>query len=82
MNDPGLEVYDYAQDIRMFFIATDAWLLENDNLEEGDIVIMDIKDISLKFITKFNVSLARKLSKYEEVIILIKMLSDRLYIGL
>ena len=67
LNDPGLEQYDYVQDARLFFMSCDAWLLENDFLAEEDIVIMDAKDITLKFITKFNISVARKLSKYQEV---------------
>lgn len=68
LNDPGLENYDYAQDARLFFLTTDAWLLaDDDRLEDGDIVIMDVKDISLKFLTKFNISIAKKISKYQEV---------------
>lgn len=67
LNDPGLEQYDYIQDARMFFMTCDAWILSNDELAEEDIVVMDAKDISLKFISKFNMSVARKLSKYQEV---------------
>ncbi|PZC80487.1 hypothetical protein B5X24_HaOG214644 [Helicoverpa armigera] len=66
LNDPGLEQYDYLQDARMFFMTCDAWMLANDVLADADIVVMDAKDITLKFITKFNVSVARKLSKYQE----------------
>lgn len=66
LNDPGLEQYDYIQDARMFFMTCDAWILSNDELAEEDIVVMDAKDISLKFISKFNMSVARKLSKYQE----------------
>ncbi|KAF9808562.1 hypothetical protein SFRURICE_002022, partial [Spodoptera frugiperda] len=67
LNDPGLEQYDYIQDARMFFMTCDAWILSNDELAEEDIVVMDAKDISLKFISKFNMSVARKLSKYQEI---------------
>lgn len=67
LNDPGLEHYDYVQDARLFFMSCDAWMLANDFLAEEDIVVMDVKDITLKFITKFNISVARKLSKYQEV---------------
>ncbi|KAL4717265.1 hypothetical protein ACJJTC_017152 [Scirpophaga incertulas] len=73
LNDPGLEQFDYIQDVRMFFMTTDAWLLTDDMLEDADIAIMDVKDISLKFITKFNVSVARKLSKYQEDAIPIRL---------
>lgn len=66
LNDPGLEQYDYIQDARMFFMMFDAWMLNNVDYAEEDIVMMDVKDITLKFITKFNVSVAKKLSKYQE----------------
>lgn len=66
LNDPGLDNYDYLTDAKVFVLASDVWLLHNDFLEEGDVIIMDIKDISLKFLTKFNVSIAKKITKYQE----------------
>ncbi|XP_068622675.1 alpha-tocopherol transfer protein-like [Battus philenor] len=73
INDPGLEVYDYLLDVKLFYTSTDAWLLNNDYLEESDVVILDVKDISLKFLTKYNVSVARKLAKYQEEAIPIRL---------
>lgn len=69
LNDPGMEAYDYVGDAKIFFLSTDAWLLENENLEEEDIIILDVKDVSLRFLTKFNVSIAKKISRYQEVVI-------------
>ncbi|XP_013183792.2 alpha-tocopherol transfer protein-like [Amyelois transitella] len=67
LNDPGLDNYDYAQDAKVFLLSTDAWLLADEGqLEDSDIVVMDVKDISLKFLTKFNMSIAKKLSKYQQ----------------
>ncbi|XP_075979374.1 alpha-tocopherol transfer protein-like [Anticarsia gemmatalis] len=66
LNDPGLENYDYLQDARLFFMITDAWWTNNCELADSDYVILDVKDITLKFITKFNVSIAKKLAKYQE----------------
>ncbi|GBP34439.1 Alpha-tocopherol transfer protein-like [Eumeta japonica] len=66
LNDPGLEKYDYLMDAKVFLLGADAWMLGDEHLEDGDIALMDVKDISLKFITKFNVSVARKLSKFQE----------------
>ncbi|KAG6441575.1 alpha-tocopherol transfer protein-like [Manduca sexta] len=66
LNDPGLDRYDYVQDAKLFMLASDSWLISNDFLEEGDLVIMDVKDVSLKFLTKFNLSVAKKLSKYQQ----------------
>lgn len=73
LNDPGLDNYDYLQDARLFFLTTDAWLLNDDHFEEEDIAVLDVKDISLKFLTKFNVSIARKLAKYQEDAIPIRL---------
>ncbi|XP_028158175.1 alpha-tocopherol transfer protein-like isoform X2 [Ostrinia furnacalis] len=73
LNDPGLENFDYLQDARLFFLTTDAWLLNEEALEEEDIVIMDVKDISLKILTKFNLSIARTLSKYQQDAIPIRL---------
>lgn len=67
LNDPGLEQYDHLQDARMFIMLFDAWILNNTEFAEEDIVVLDTKDINLKFITKFNVSVARKIAKYQEV---------------
>ncbi|KAM3965496.1 alpha-tocopherol transfer protein-like [Aphomia sociella] len=66
LNDPGLERYDYIQDVKMFFLTTDAWLLDEEHLEESDIVILDVKDLTLRYLTKYNMSVARKLAKYQE----------------
>ncbi|XP_026741183.1 alpha-tocopherol transfer protein-like [Trichoplusia ni] len=66
LNDPGLEQYDHLQDARMFIMLFDAWILNNTEFAEEDIVVLDTKDINLKFITKFNVSVARKIAKYQE----------------
>ncbi|KOB64642.1 hypothetical protein OBRU01_23914 [Operophtera brumata] len=81
LNDPGMEAYDYLEDARLFFLSTDAWLLQNDNLQAEDIVILDVKDISLRFLTKFNVSIAKKLSKYQEAIHIVNSppIIDKLY---
>uniref|UniRef100_A0A1E1WLG4 CRAL-TRIO domain-containing protein n=1 Tax=Pectinophora gossypiella TaxID=13191 RepID=A0A1E1WLG4_PECGO len=66
LNDPGLDHYDYVQDAKMFFLSTDAWLLDDVTFAEADVVMMDVKDLSLKFLAKFNVSVAKRLSKYQE----------------
>ncbi|XP_072938076.1 alpha-tocopherol transfer protein-like [Epargyreus clarus] len=66
VNDPGLENYDYSKDAKLFYMVSDLWFMTNDQLCDADIVIMDVKDISLKFLTKFNVFIARKLSKYQQ----------------
>ncbi|KAL0870642.1 hypothetical protein ABMA27_005600 [Loxostege sticticalis] len=73
LNDPGLENFDYLQDARLFFLTTDAWLLNEEVLEEEDIVIMDVKDVTLKILAKFNLSIARTLSKYQQDAIPIRL---------
>lgn len=66
LNDPGLEVYDYVTDAKVFFLSGDVWLLTDDHLEDSDVVLMDVKDINLKFLKKFNMSIAKKMGKYQE----------------
>ncbi|CAK1580980.1 unnamed protein product [Parnassius mnemosyne] len=73
INDPGLNIYEYMLDVKLFFLSTDAWLLSNDELEESDIVIMDVKDISLKFLTKYSMSVAKKVAKYQEEVVPIRL---------
>ncbi|KAJ0175102.1 hypothetical protein K1T71_009243 [Dendrolimus kikuchii] len=34
LNDPGLEVYDYILDAKVFILGADTWLLQNDFLED------------------------------------------------
>ncbi|XP_026493159.2 alpha-tocopherol transfer protein-like [Vanessa tameamea] len=66
LNDPGLENYDYISDVKFFFLSTDSNFLVSDNLPEEDIVMMDVKDITLRLLTKINLSVARRLAKYQE----------------
>nr|XP_026493159.1 alpha-tocopherol transfer protein-like [Vanessa tameamea] len=66
LNDPGLENYDYISDVKFFFLSTDSNFLVSDNLPEEDIVMMDVKDITLRLLTKINISVARRLAKYQE----------------
>ncbi|OWR47462.1 hypothetical protein KGM_215282 [Danaus plexippus plexippus] len=73
INDPGLDTYDYTLDAKLFFLTTDAFFMSDKHLYESDIVLMDVKDISLKFITKLNISVARKLAKYQEDAIPIRL---------
>ncbi|CAH2267238.1 alpha-tocopherol transfer protein-like [Pararge aegeria] len=73
INDPGLESYDYTLDAKLFFLTTDARFLDSDVYHEADIVLMDVRDITLRFLTKMNVSVARRLAKYQEDAIPIRL---------
>ncbi|CAF4826565.1 unnamed protein product [Pieris macdunnoughi] len=73
LNDPGLDNYDYIQDARYFMLSTDAYFMSNTFLPEVDIVILDAKDLNLKMLTKLNLSVARKLSKYQETALPIRL---------
>ncbi|XP_045450309.1 alpha-tocopherol transfer protein-like [Melitaea cinxia] len=66
INDPGLEQYEYLLDVKLFFLSTDAHFLDQEVLSDEDIVVMDVKDITLKFLTKINLSIQRRLSKYQQ----------------
>ncbi|VVD02071.1 alpha-tocopherol transfer protein-like isoform X2 [Leptidea sinapis] len=73
LDDPGLVKYDYLLDAKFFFLSTDAYFLDSCHLPDADVVVLDAHDISLKFITKFNLSHARKLSKYQEEAIPVRL---------
>ncbi|CAK1542166.1 unnamed protein product [Leptosia nina] len=73
LNDPGLEFYDYLLDAKFFMLSTDSYFLAKKTLPKADIVVLDVKDLSLKFLTKFNISVARKLAKYQEGAIPIRL---------
>ncbi|CAH0718273.1 unnamed protein product, partial [Brenthis ino] len=73
INDPGLDNYDHISDAKLFFLSTDAQFLESEVLPEEDIVIMDVKDVTLKFLTKMNLSVARRLARYQEDAIPIRL---------
>ncbi|KAI8434331.1 hypothetical protein MSG28_012403 [Choristoneura fumiferana] len=79
LNDPGLEKFDYLQDARLFFLTSDAWLLEADHLADCDIVVLDTKDITLRILTKLNISVARKLGKYQEEAMPIRLKQIHIY---
>ncbi|CAH2087456.1 unnamed protein product [Euphydryas editha] len=66
INDPGLEKYEYILDVKLFFLSTDAHFLDVDEISDEDIVVLDVKDITLKYLTKINLSIQRKLSKYQD----------------
>ncbi|KAL4717361.1 hypothetical protein ACJJTC_017248 [Scirpophaga incertulas] len=75
LNDPGMKNFDCYQDAKMFFITTDMWLLFDEFYEDGDVVLMDTKDInSIMFLyTKFSLSLARKMLKFQQEAIPVRL---------
>ncbi|KAI8434333.1 hypothetical protein MSG28_012405 [Choristoneura fumiferana] len=44
----------------------DAWILDEEGLVDADVIIIDAKDISLRMLTKMNISVTRKMAKYQE----------------
>lgn len=67
INDPGLRNFDHLQLMRLMLVVMDAWILDEENLADADLIVMDAKDISLRMLTKMNLSVARKMAKYQEV---------------
>ncbi|KAI8434334.1 hypothetical protein MSG28_012405 [Choristoneura fumiferana] len=45
----------------------DAWILDEEGLVDADVIIIDAKDISLRMLTKMNISVTRKMAKYQEM---------------
>ncbi|XP_063368160.1 alpha-tocopherol transfer protein-like [Cydia amplana] len=66
INDPGFQKFEHAEFLRTVILAFDAWLLEESSLQEGDLTLFDAKDISLKIFWRMHFSLQKKLMKYQE----------------
>lgn len=67
LDDPGLSQYEHLLEAKVLLMSIDSWLLDNDDLEEEDILVYDFKDLSIKMLVKFNIFIARKVFKYQQV---------------
>ncbi|KAI8434332.1 hypothetical protein MSG28_012404 [Choristoneura fumiferana] len=79
INDPGLRNFDHLQLIRLFLLVMDAWILDEEGLVDADVIIIDAKDISLRMLTKMNISVARKMAKYQEEAMPIRLKQMHVY---
>lgn len=61
LNDPGLDNYDYFQDAKIHMLNIDSWLLEDRMLEDTFMVLLDLKDVSFKYLTKLRLSVVKTL---------------------
>ncbi|KAL4717371.1 hypothetical protein ACJJTC_017258 [Scirpophaga incertulas] len=59
LDDPGLEKFSFYDILKAFAIQADFWLKVHDFLPEGHIIVLDIKDYSLRIIPKVNVMFFR-----------------------
>ncbi|XP_026331179.1 alpha-tocopherol transfer protein-like, partial [Hyposmocoma kahamanoa] len=55
LNDPELEKFNYYDVLKSFAIQADYWLKVHEVFPEGHIIILDIKDYTLKILPKINV---------------------------
>ncbi|GBP34435.1 Clavesin-1 [Eumeta japonica] len=56
---PSLENFSFYDILKSFTIVGDVWLKEHPKLAEGHVVIMDIKDYTLKILPKVNIMFFR-----------------------
>ncbi|XP_037868801.1 retinol-binding protein pinta [Bombyx mori] len=66
IDDPGLQRYNATHEAKLSALATDCWLLVEQNLEESDIVLVDAKHMSFRILMKLNLSLSKAQVKYYE----------------
>ncbi|KAJ2949511.1 hypothetical protein O0L34_g15433 [Tuta absoluta] len=59
LNDPGLEKFNFYDLMKTFGIQADYWLRHHPVFPEGHIIILDIKEYTLKVIPKVNIMLFR-----------------------
>ncbi|CAH0758100.1 unnamed protein product [Diatraea saccharalis] len=59
LDDPTLEHFSYYDILKAFSIQADYWLNYHDRFPDGHIIVIDIKDYTLKIIPKCNVMFFR-----------------------
>lgn len=64
LDDPSLEKFNFYDILKAFCVQADYWLLHHDFFPEGHIIILDIKDCSLRIIPKVNIMFFRDFLLY------------------
>lgn len=69
LNNPELDLFNFVDAVKTFFMLADTRLTEEDDIPSGEIPIFDSANVSLKFIGKVNLSTLRKYMLYTQVCI-------------
>ncbi|XP_061719876.1 alpha-tocopherol transfer protein-like [Cydia pomonella] len=66
LNNPDLDLFNFVDAVKTFFMLADTRLTEDDDIPSGEIPIFDAANVSLKFIGKVNLSVLRKYMMYTQ----------------
>ncbi|KAM3965543.1 alpha-tocopherol transfer protein-like [Aphomia sociella] len=64
LNDPSLDKFSFYDILKSFTIQADFWLRVHDFFPQGHIIVLDIKDYTLKIIPKINIMYFRDFILY------------------
>ncbi|KAI8434339.1 hypothetical protein MSG28_012407 [Choristoneura fumiferana] len=67
LNNPDLDLFNFVDAVKTFFMLADTRLTEDDDIPSGEIPIFDAANVSLKFIGKVNLSVLRKYMMYSQI---------------
>ncbi|KAL4717047.1 hypothetical protein ACJJTC_016934 [Scirpophaga incertulas] len=73
LNNPDLDLFNFVEAVRAFFMLADTRLTEEEDIPAGEIPIFDSANVSLKFIGKVNLSVLRKYMLYTQEAIPIRL---------
>ncbi|KAL0870640.1 hypothetical protein ABMA27_005598 [Loxostege sticticalis] len=73
LNNPDLDMFNFLDAVKTFFMLADTRLTEEDDVPSGEIPIFDSANVSLKFISKINLSVLRKYMLYTQEAIPIRL---------
>ncbi|XP_072938111.1 alpha-tocopherol transfer protein-like [Epargyreus clarus] len=73
LNNPDLDLFNFTDAVKTFFMLADTRLTEEDDIPSGEIPIFDSANVSLKFIGKVNLSVLRKYMVYTQEAIPIRL---------
>ncbi|XP_013140557.1 PREDICTED: alpha-tocopherol transfer protein-like [Papilio polytes] len=62
--DPSLEKFQFYDILKSFSLQADMWLMEQKFLPEGHIIILDMKNYSLRMVSKINIFFVREFFMY------------------
>ncbi|KAJ0175100.1 hypothetical protein K1T71_009241 [Dendrolimus kikuchii] len=66
LNNPDMDLFNFVDAVKTFFMLADTRLTEDEDIASGEIPIFDSANVSLKFISKINLSVLRKYMLYTQ----------------
>lgn len=66
-NDRNVENFSYENTLKTVFMMADVRILTQDNIPDGEILIFDMSGLTLKYLTKVNLSVMKRYMVYSQV---------------